>query len=72
LIADLQQAIGQFAMYEDVLAKIEPGRELYLAIPDDVLETVLVDEIGILMLQRRITRVIGFSPQTEEVVRWIP
>ncbi len=51
---------------------LERGRELYLAIPIDVLETVLVDEIGTLMLQRRITRVIGFSPQTEEITRWIP
>lgn len=72
LIADLQQAVGQFAMYEDVLAQLEPGRELYLAVPEAVLDTVLADEIGALMLRRRITRVVGFSPAAEEVSRWIP
>lgn len=72
LIADLQQAVGQFAMYEDVLSQLEPGRELYLAVPDDVLASVLLDDIGALMLRRRITRVLSFSPQTEEVIRWIP
>ncbi len=72
LIADLQQAVGQFAMYEDVLATIEPGRDLYLAIPSEVLDIVQRDEIGQLMLRRRIPRVLGFSPLTEEVTRWIP
>lgn len=72
LIADLQQAVGQFAMYEDVLAQVEPGRELFLAVPDAVLDTVLTDEIGALMLRRRIPRVVAFSPASEEVSRWIP
>ncbi len=72
LIADRPQAVGQFVMYEDVLAQLEPGRELYLAVPQEVLDTVLRDEIGVLMLRRRITRVVSFSPRSEEVVRWIP
>jgi len=72
LIADLQQAVGQFAMYEDVLATIEPGRDLYLAMPSEVLDVVQLDEIGQLMLRRRIPRVLGFSLLTEEVTRWIP
>lgn len=72
LIADLQQAVGQFVMYEAVLARIEPGRELYLAVPDEVLDTVLADDIGALMVEQTLTRVVSFSPRTEEVVRWIP
>ncbi len=72
LIADLQQAVGQFVMYEAVLAKLEPGRELYLAVPHEVLATVLADEIGALMLEQRLTRVVSFSARSEEVVRWIP
>ncbi|MBI5517579.1 MAG: XisH family protein [Deltaproteobacteria bacterium] len=72
LIADLQQAVGQFAMYEEVLGQLEPGRELYLAIPQSILQSVLQDDIGQLMVQRRIPRILGFSPDTEEVIRWIP
>ena len=63
---------GWTITHEDVLAQLEPGRELYLAVPEAVLDTVLADEIGALMLRRRITRVVGFSPAAEEVSRWIP
>lgn len=72
LIADLQQAVGQFAMYEDLLAEIEPERQLYLALPIEVLEVLQRDEVGALMLRRRLSRLIGFAPKTEEVVQWIP
>ncbi len=32
VIADLQQALGQYILYHDLLARIEPERVLYLAI----------------------------------------
>ena len=32
-IADLEQALGQYILYKDILQRIEPERELYLAIP---------------------------------------
>src|SRR5918911_5603639 len=32
-IADLEQTIGQYGLYEDVLQVVEPDRVLYLAIP---------------------------------------
>jgi hypothetical protein len=34
-IAELQQAIGQFAMYRLALAASDPARMLYLAVTDD-------------------------------------
>jgi XisH protein len=32
-IADLEQALGQYILYNDILQRNEPERELYLAIP---------------------------------------
>jgi len=34
VMKDLEQAIGQFAVYRAVLARREPNRTLYLAIPE--------------------------------------
>ncbi|MES2464553.1 MAG: element excision factor XisH family protein [Armatimonadota bacterium] len=72
LIADLQQAVGQFGMYEDVLAVVEPERELFLAIPSIVQQTLVSEEIGRLMLEHRIRRIISFSVSDQEIVQWIP
>lgn len=59
-------------MYEDVLAIVEPERELFLAIPSMVQQTLLSEEIGRLMLERRIRRIISFSVADEEIVQWMP
>ena len=32
-IADLQQALGQYTLYQDILSQVEPDRILYLAMP---------------------------------------
>jgi hypothetical protein len=33
---DLEQAVGQFTVYHDVLSKVEPERELFLAVQEEV------------------------------------
>lgn len=70
-IVDLEQAIGQYSLYEDVLQIVEPDRVLYLAIPEDVFTQIFSETIGQLALQRRIRRVFTFSPDTEAIVQWI-
>ena len=59
-------------MYEDVLAVVEPERELFLAIPSAVQQTLVSEEIGRLMLEHRIRRIISFSVLDQEIIQWIP
>jgi hypothetical protein len=59
-------------MYEDVLAVVEPGRELYLAIPEEAERSIFGEEIGRLMLERRIRRMVRFSVADQEIVRIVP
>lgn len=71
-IADLEKAVGQFLLYKDVLAEIEPERELYLAVPEEAFQTIFTEQIGQLMLNRRLQRLLRFSPVRSEVVQWMP
>jgi hypothetical protein len=71
-IADLQQAYGQFGVYEEVLAQTEPERELYLAVPDDVLDGIFAEDIGRIMLENRFKRLFAYSVESEEIKQWIP
>lgn len=59
-IADLEQAIGQYSLYEDVLRLVEAVTEIFS------------EPIGQLALQRRIKRAFMFASDTEEIVQWIP
>ena len=43
---DLQVALGQFVLYRGVLARIDPERTLYLAIPGFAFDDVFADQFG--------------------------
>lgn len=71
-IADLQQAYGQFGLYEEVLATSEPERVLYLAVPEEAMEGIFTEEIGQLMLKNRFRRLCVYEIDEEKIVKWIP
>jgi len=68
---DLEKAIGQYVVYRAVLAEREPNRVSYLAVPTDVLD-IFEQPLGELLLKNHLAQVIGFDPQAEVIVRWIP
>lgn len=59
-------------MYEEVLQAVEPDRRLFLAVPEAAMTTIFAERIGQLVLRNRIRRVFSFSPDTEEIIQWIP
>ncbi len=71
-IADLQQALGQYILYNDILSQVEPDRILYLAMPwvaySDLFET---DQFGQILLEKNRLKLIIFNPQNQEIVKWI-
>lgn len=70
-IVDLEQAIGQYGLYEDVLQIVEPERVLTLALPKEVFAQIFSETIGQLVLKKRIKRVFTFASDTEVIVQWI-
>lgn len=71
-IEDLRNALGQFILYNDILVKVEPDRDLFLAIHTEVFEDLFEDPIGQLLLDNQRVRLIVFDPQAEEIEKWLP
>ncbi len=71
-ILDLEQALGQFTLYHDVLKVQEPDRVLYLAVPEHVRRDLFEEPIGKVLLQNQRLRLIFFDPKREELLQWIP
>ncbi len=71
-VADLEQALGQFALYRRILEIKEPGRKLYLAIRELVFNELFEEPIGQLLLDSEMVQIVVFDEDTEEVRRWIP
>jgi hypothetical protein len=70
-VADLEQAIGQYGLYEDVLRIVKPELVLYLAIPQEAFVSIFFERIGQLALQNRIKKAFTFASDAEEIIQWI-
>jgi hypothetical protein len=71
-MTDLENALGQFTLYHDVLEENEPDRTLYLAIREDVFTTIINQAYWKLLLRKNRLRLLIFDDVKREVLRWIP
>ena len=52
-IADLEKALGQYTLYYDLLAELEPNRVLYVAVPEKILLGLFEEPLGRLLLKNK-------------------
>ncbi len=71
-LADLHSAVGQFVVYREVLAELDPERELYLAVSEEVRAEVFESGVARMVLARQIRRLVSYDSRREVIVRWIP
>ena len=71
-VDDLEKALGQFMLYRALLIMNEPGRTLFPAVPDHVLQDVFDDPAGRILVKDESLHVLGYDPEAEEITRWIP
>lgn len=71
-LTELERALGQFMLYEFALSQRDPGRFLYLAVPDAVLVSLFEDDLGKPLIEAKGIRVFGFDIETAEVTKWLP
>jgi len=71
-MADLEQAIGQYTIYHEVLTRVEPDRSLFLAVDEEAYVNLFEDSIGKLLVDNRGIQLIVFDPQTETIRQWLP
>ena len=71
-VADLQQALGQYTLYLDIIEETQPKRILYLAIRETTFEDIFTEPIGQILLDKKRLKLIVFDADTEEIIQWIP
>ncbi len=70
-VHDLEEALGQYIVYEDILEVSEPERNIYLAVREEVYLDIFSEPIGQLLLQKKRLKLIVFDSSKEIIVRWI-
>jgi hypothetical protein len=72
VIADLEQAIGQYVLYRLLLAKVDPEREIYLAIADLTYNEIFSEPIGKVVISDLPLKLLVVALERAEVKQWIP
>jgi XisH protein len=70
-VKDLEQALGQYIMYSQVLERQNFDRLLYLAIAQNVFLDFFSEELPQLMIELNNLKLLVFDPDLEEVLKWI-
>jgi hypothetical protein len=70
-IQDLENALGQYVLYQNVISRIEPDRVLYLAIREVVFYRLFEQAIGQILLENKVLKLVTFNPETEVIAKWI-
>lgn len=68
----LEQAVGQYVLYNLMLAEVDRDRQLYLAVPEVAYATLLMEPLGILVMERLPLPIVAVNCFKEEVVEWSP
>ncbi|MBD1814060.1 XisH family protein [Microcoleus vaginatus] len=71
-VKDLEQALGQYILYRQVLNEMRVDRSLYLAISQPIFNSVFTIELGQVLLKNQIIKLIVFDEKSEAIVQWIP
>ena len=70
-VRDLEQALGQYIMYSQVLERQNLSRSLYLAISRSVFLDFFSEELPQLMIELNNLKLLIFDVDSEEIVKWI-
>ncbi|MGL5836266.1 MAG: element excision factor XisH family protein [Waterburya sp.] len=71
-VKDLEQALGQYILYRQILNEMGIGRSLYLAVSRPTFNSVFTIELGQILLKNQIIKLVVFDDENEVIVEWIP
>lgn len=70
-VKDLEQALGQYIIYSQVLEQQNSERLLYLAIPQSVFLDFFSEELPQLIIKLNHLKLLVFDSNSQEIVQWI-
>jgi hypothetical protein len=71
-IKDLQEAIGQYLMYQAILQETDPSCQLWLAVPAAVYDKFFQEDFTQFVLEKIPMNLVIFDSVEAQVIQWIP
>jgi XisH protein len=71
VVFDFHVAIGQFINYQVVLDNKDPGRTLYLAVPQEIHNTFFQSLLAEAVIKKHQIKIIVYDPEDEVITKWL-
>lgn len=71
-VVELEKAVGQYGIYQELLQIQEPDRELYLAVPINAFENIFSRQVEQVAIKKFNLKLIVFSFSEEELLWKLP
>jgi hypothetical protein len=71
-LSELEQAIGQYVLYRLLLRRLDPERQIFLAIPETAYYEIFSEPIGTLVLEDLPLNLLVVDITDRKVKAWIP
>ena len=69
-MADLENALGQYILYRNIIEELKPERTLYLAVHEEVFATIFEESLGQMLIRKNHLKLVIFSKTEEVIVKW--
>ena len=69
-MAALENALGQYILYRNIIQELEPERTLYLAVHEEVFATIFEESLGQMLIRKNHLKLVIFSKTEEVIVEW--
>jgi hypothetical protein len=70
-IKDLEQAVGQYVVYRDIVAETDLSFELYLAITNGIYQGSFQRQLAQMIVKRNQVKLLVIDSEIEEIIKWI-
>jgi len=70
-VNDLEKALGQYILYNEILLDKKENKTLYLALKSSSFEEIFEEPIGKVLLKRKVLKLLVFEEKKEEILKWI-
>ena len=71
-VADLEQAVGQYVIYRLLLGRVDPERDIYLAVTDIIFDEIFSEPIGELVINELPLWLVVIDAERMKGKQWIP
>ena len=69
-LSELENALGQYILYRNIIEELEPERTLYLAVHEEIFASIFEESLGQMLIRKNNLKLVVFRKTEEVIIKW--